>query len=94
MIVFVTARLCTNADTIIQRHSGLFFSNTYFKLRLLFAVVHFAMPSAGNCLLIKLNNEQLPALRCDSNIAAASPPMFCSLFIREKNQTSFKDACV
>jgi hypothetical protein len=23
-------------------------------------------------------------LRCDSNIAAASPPMFCSLFIPEK----------
>jgi hypothetical protein len=43
-----------------------FFSNKYFKLRLLFAVAHFAMTSAGNCLLIMYNNEQLPALRCDS----------------------------
>jgi len=85
MIVVVTARLCTSADTIIQRHSGIFFSNTYFKLRLLFAVVHFAMSSAGNCLLLKCNNEQLPALRCDSNIAVASPPMFCSLFTCEKS---------
>lgn len=40
------------------------FLNTYFKPRLLFAVVHLAMNSAGNCLLIKCTNEQLPALRC------------------------------
>lgn len=93
MIVLDTARLCTTADTIIQKHSGSLFSNTYFKLRLLFAVAHLAMHSAGNCLLIKYNNEQLQALRCDSSIPATSPPMFCSLFITE-NHSSFKDPCV
>ena len=50
MIVYSAARQRTERScSIIQKHSGSLFSNTYFKLRLLVAVAHLTMHFAGNC---------------------------------------------
>lgn len=80
MIVLATARLYSVADTIIQKHSGIFFSKTYFKPRLLFVV-----PASGrttvNCMIVKYKNEQSTCFGCDPAASYSSPPMFCDLLI-------------